>query len=124
MMFEIFDFYLDSKCNSYLIKSNRFFLFMYFFIYLCYRILLMFLKNERTEDSRLITAWNSFSTTLIVFTQNFIPLKRLSLVINVISLILSSPISKTRFIRRNFARNEQILQKKSIVLSCEANVCI
>jgi len=44
-------------------------------------------------------------TTLIVLIQNFIPLKRFSSVVNVINLISSCPISKTR-LRRVFARNE------------------
>ena len=64
-------------------------------------------------------------TTLIVPTQNFIPLKRFSSVVNVISLVLSCPSSKTRLlIRRVFARNETNFAKRSIVLSCEANVCV
>jgi len=53
-------------------------------------------------------------TTLIVLTQNFIPLKRFSSVVNVISLVSSYPISKIRLIRRVFARNEQILQKEAL----------
>ena len=52
-------------------------------------------------------------TTLIILTQNFIPLKRFSSV-NVISLIPSCPISKTKLIRRVFARNKQILQKEAL----------
>jgi len=56
-------------------------------------------------------------TTLIVLIQNYIPLKRFTLVI-IISLIPSYPISKTRLIRHIFARNEQILQKE--VLFCPA----
>jgi len=54
---EIFDFYLDSKCSSCLIKSNRF-----FFISLLCRILLMFLKNETNGDSRLTTAWKLYDS--------------------------------------------------------------
>jgi len=51
-------------------------------------------------------------TTLIVLTQNFIPLKRFSSV-NVISLVPSN-LSKIRFIRCVFVRNEQILQKEAL----------
>ena len=57
-------------------------------------------------DNRLITAWNCMTylvTTFIILTQNFISLKRFILVINVISLIPSYPISKTRLIRHIFA---------------------
>ena len=61
-------------------------------------------------------------TTLIILTQNFIPLKRFSSVVNVISLVPLCPISKTKLIRV-FARNEQILQKE-VCLPCEANVCV
>ena len=58
------------------------------------------------EDNRLTTAWNCMThlvTTLIVL-QNFIPLKKFSLVVNVISLVPSCPISKSRLIRRVFAK--------------------
>ena len=75
-------------------------------------------------NSRLTTAWNCMThlvTTLIVLIQNFISLKKFSSVINVINLVLSCPISQTRLIQHVFARNEQILQKKT--LFCEANVC-
>jgi len=47
-------------------------------------------------------------TTLIILTQNFIPLKRFSSV-NVINLVPSN--LKTRCV---FARNEQILQKEAL----------
>jgi len=57
--------------------------------------------------------YDSFSDdSYIVLTQNFISLKRFFSVINVISLVPSYPISKTRLIRRVFTRNEQILQKE------------
>jgi len=42
-------------------------------------------------------------TILIVLTQNFIPLKKFSSVVNVISLVPSCSILKTRLIRRVFA---------------------
>ena len=78
---------------------------------LCYRILLMFLKNERMGDSRTnhgTVLMTHLVTTLIVLTQNFIPLKRFSSVINIINLVPLCPISKTRLIRV-FARIDQIL---------------
>ena len=56
--------------------------------------------------------YDSFSDSYS--TQNFIPLKIFSLVVNVISLVPLCPISKIRLIRCIFARNEQILQKEAL----------
>ena len=97
----VFDFYLGSKYSSYLIKSNSFFLFVSLLSYI-----VNVFKNKTDGNSRLTTAWNRMTdlvTTLIVFTQNFIPLKRFSSVVNVISLIASCAISKTKLIRCVFA---------------------
>ena len=57
--------------------------------------------------------------TTLVLTQNFIPLKKFSSVVNVISLVSSCAISKTRLIQRVFATNEQILQKEALFCSAK-----
>jgi len=78
------------------------------------------------RDNKLTTAWNYMThlvTTLIVLIQNYIPLKRFTLVA-IISLIPSYLISKTRLIRHIFARNETNFAKRSIVLPCETNVYV
>jgi len=110
----LFDSYLDSKCNSYLIKkSNRFF-FVYVCMYLCYHILLMFFKKWTDRNSRLTIIWNYM--THLVLTQNFIPLKTFSSV-----NIISFPHVQFRklgsfdvFLHIGNWTNEQILQKEAL----------
>ena len=86
-----------------------------------YRI--SFLKNERNGDSRLTTAWNCMIhlvTTLVVLTQNCIPLRRFSSVVNVINLV--SLMSNLENQARVFARSERILQKEASF--CPAKRCL
>jgi len=71
----------------------------------------MFLKNEwLRENNRLITAWDCITHLMTTLIQNFIPLKKFTLVINVISLVPSS----RKLGSFDVFLHEQILQKEAL----------